>query len=132
MTSVILQTAARGLQPLLLLFSLFLLFRGHHEPGGGFSGGLVAGSAVTLHAIAFGAKAARRALPVEPRTLVGAGLVLALGTAVAPLLAGLPLLTGAWTTLAGIELGTPLLFDAGVYVVVLGASLTVVLTFMEE
>jgi multicomponent Na+:H+ antiporter subunit B len=57
-----------------LLFSLFLLFRGHNEPGGGFVGGLVAATAFALYAIAYGIVRARQALRVDPRTLIGIGL----------------------------------------------------------
>src|SRR4029079_1978652 len=77
---VILPTAARFLLPLLLLFSLFLLVRGHNEPGGGFSGGLVAASAYVLYGFAYGAAEARRVLPADPRALIGAGLLLAVAS----------------------------------------------------
>ncbi|HMN02746.1 MAG TPA: MnhB domain-containing protein, partial [Geobacter anodireducens] len=66
MQSLFLATAVRLLLPLLLLFSLFLLLRGHNEPGGGFVGGLVAAAAFALHALAHGVAAARRVLRVEP------------------------------------------------------------------
>ena len=61
--------------PLLLLFSVFLLLRGHNEPGGGFVGGLVAAAAFALYVIAFGVERARQALLVKPLTLLGAGLL---------------------------------------------------------
>ena len=73
MTSSILRTATRFLMPLLLLFALFLLLRGHNEPGGGFVGGLVVAAAFVLYAIAYGVAAGRRALLVDPSTLLGAG-----------------------------------------------------------
>jgi multicomponent Na+:H+ antiporter subunit B len=56
MTSLILKTTARFLMPFLLLFSVFLFLRGHNEPGGGFTGGLVAAAAFALYSIAFGAE----------------------------------------------------------------------------
>ena len=59
MTSLILQTAARYLLPIMLLFSIFLVLRGHQEPGGGFVGGLVASASLVLYAIAYDAEAAR-------------------------------------------------------------------------
>lgn len=137
MRSLILVTAARLLTPLLLLFSLFLLLRGHNEPGGGFAGGLVAASAFILLAISRDPATARAALRVEPQALMGAGLLVAIGAGVAGLLMGQPLLTGQWIALAlpdgsVLELGTPLAFDIGVYLVVLGATLTMVLTLAEE
>jgi multicomponent Na+:H+ antiporter subunit B len=136
MSSIILQGAARPLVPLLLLFSAYLLVAGHDEPGGGFVGGLVAAAGVVLHAIAFGAPSARRALRADPRTLAGAGLLAALAATWAGPLAGAPPLRGLWTELPGrtalLALGTPVLFDAGVYLVVLGATLSIVLGLSEE
>ena len=78
LTSPIFRTAARLLMPLLLVFSVFLLLRGHNQPGGGFVGGLVAAAAFALYAIAFGVHRARQALLVRPLTLLGAGLLIAL------------------------------------------------------
>ncbi len=127
-TSIILQTATRFLQPLLLLFSFFLLLVGHNEPGGGFAGGLVAAAALILHALAYGVDSARRTLGVDPRTLIGAGLLVAASSGLGALAAGLPLLTGLWRG----GLGTPLLFDAGVYLVVIGGTLLMVFSLMEE
>ena len=73
MTSSILQTAVRFLMPLLILFAVFLLMRGHNQPGGGFVGGLVVSASFILYSIAFGLDAARRALLVGPSTLLGIG-----------------------------------------------------------
>ena len=131
MTSLILRTGARVLMPLLLLFGLFLLLRGHNAPGGGFSGGLVVAAAYALHSFAFGVVAARRALLVDPSRLIGTGLLLALGSALAPLLSGKRFLTSLWLNpIAG--LGTPLVFDIGVFLVVVGVVLTMTFTLAEE
>ena len=96
LTSTIFRTAARLLMPLLLLFSVFLLLRGHNEPGGGFVGGLVAAAAFALYAIAFGVERARQALLVKPLTLLGAGLLIALGSGVPAALRGQPFMTAQW------------------------------------
>lgn len=127
-TSVILSTATRFLQPLLLLFSLFLLFAGHNEPGGGFAGGLVAAAAYVLHALAYGVGPARRSLRVDPRALAAAGLLVAGASGLSALAAGAPFLTGLWSN----GWGTPVLFDLGVYLVVLGGVLLMVFPLMEE
>jgi multicomponent Na+:H+ antiporter subunit A len=137
MTSLILRTAARFLLPLLLLFSLYLLFRGHHEPGGGFSGGLVAAAAFVLYRFAFGAEEAKRALPVNPRVLIGAGLLVAAASGSAALLTERPLMTGLWGQVSvpgvgDLDLGTPLLFDVGVYLAVVGVTLSIILPLAEE
>ena len=137
MPSIILSTATRFLITLLLLLPAFLLLRGHNLPGGGFVAALVAATGVALYAIAFDAAAARRALRVDPRVLIAAGLLVATGSGVLPLLQGRPLLTGLWgqINLPGFDpyfLGTPLLFDVGVFMTVFGVVMTVVFALMEE
>ena len=139
MTSLILRAATRFMLPLLLLFSVFLLLRGHNQPGGGFSGGLVGAAAFALYALAFDVRTARLALWIDPRTFIGSGLLLALGSGVAALAMGQPLLAhGSFWLKAAIpgfgtfELGTPLLFDGGVYLVVLGVALNIILPLAEE
>jgi multicomponent Na+:H+ antiporter subunit B len=133
MTSLILQTAARSLVALMLLFSVFLLLRGHDEPGGGFIGGLVAAAAFALYAVAFDVQSARRVLGVNPQTMIGIGLLLAGGAGVIALLAGREYLTGLWADVelpgfGEVHLGTALIFDIGVFLVVLGVTMLVVLT----
>ena len=132
MTSSILQTATRFLMPLLLLFAVFLLLRGHNEPGGGFVGGLVVASAFVLSSIAYGVSASRRALLVDPATLLGVGLLVAAGSGVPAVLVGLPFMTAAWTTIGvgpvAVDVGTPLVFDLGVFLAVIGVVLTIVFT----
>lgn len=137
MTSLILSTAARYLLPLLLIFSLFILLRGHNEPGGGFIGGLIAAAAFALNAFAFDVRTTRRILRVDPRMLIPIGLIIAWGSAIVPLVSGKPFLTGQWFKLyvpglEALDIGTPLLFDCGVYLLVLGVTLTMILTLAEE
>jgi multisubunit Na+/H+ antiporter MnhB subunit len=135
MTSSILQTAARVLMPLLLLFALFLLARGHNQPGGGFVGGLVVAASFVLYSIAYGVDAGRRALLVSPSTLLGAGLLTALASGLPGVLAGRSFMTARWTELGAapgtIAVGTPLLFDVGVFLTVVGVVLTIVFTLAE-
>jgi len=133
--SLILATTIRLLLPLLLLFSVFLLLRGHDEPGGGFVGGLVAAAAFALHTLAHGAAAGRRMLRVEPRLLIAIGLSTALGSGMFPLLFGQPFLTSFWSDLPAPVIGhagSPLLFDTGVYLVVAGMALMIIFNLMEE
>lgn len=117
--AVILEVAVRGLYPLMLLASVWLLLRGHNAPGGGFVGGLVAVSASAAYAIAFGAQRARARLPLGPPALAAAGVLLALASGLPAALLGLPFLTHLWTTLplgvAELPLSTVMLFDLGVY-----------------
>lgn len=135
--SVILRTAATLLLPLFLLISVYLLIRGHNDPGGGFAGGLLLGAGYILYGVAWGPSAARRILKVEPATLIGAGLgVAALSGLFAMIDAGDPFLAGRWvefTTFDGalVKLGTPLLFDIGVYLLVAGISTAFVFHLQE-
>ena len=135
MTSSILQTAVRLLMPLLLLFAVFLLLRGHNQPGGGFVGGLVVAASFVLYSIAFGVDAARRALLVRPSTLLGVGLLVALVSGLPAVAAGHAFMTALWTTVAAgsmaIAVGTPLVFDVGVFLAVIGVVLTIVFTLTE-
>lgn len=137
MTSIILRLTARVLLPLLLLFSLFLFVRGHNEPGGGFVAGLVAAAAWALYAIAYNPAVARHALRVEPRLLIGVGLALALVSGLPGLIWPGAFLTGVWGTLevpglGAVDVGTPVLFDLGVYVAVFAVTVTIIFALAEE
>lgn len=135
MSSIIFSTATRYIMPLMLLFSVFILMRGHNEPGGGFVGGLIASAAFSLSAIAHGVDAARRRLHADPRNLIGWGLLIAMGSGLVGMLYGSPFLTGLWSTgeipVLG-KIGTPQFFDIGVYLAVLGVVLTIVFTLAES
>jgi multicomponent Na+:H+ antiporter subunit B len=137
MRGLILPTATTYLMPVLLVFSVFLLLRGHNEPGGGFAGGLVAAAAFVLLSIADGVGVARRTLRVDPRSLVGVGLlIMLLSGLVAPLLEGSAYLTSLWWKIevAGrvVSIGTPTLFDIGVYLGVTGTILLISFALEEE
>ncbi len=122
--------------PMLLLFSAFILFRGHNLPGGGFIGGLVASATFILHSYAYDVQSTLALLRISPRTLIGAGLLLALGSGCVSLAIEKPFMTGQWGEIQiGAEqiwhLGTPFFFDVGVYLVVIGAVLTIILSLAE-
>lgn len=135
--SVILAAATRLLMPLLLIFSLFMLLRGHNEPGGGFIGGLIAATAFALHFLAFGREAVKGAVRTEPRVLLAVGLLVAFVSGLwGIVLDGKPFLSGVWATfstpIGDVKLGTPLLFDLGVYLVVLGMGLGMIIDLSED
>lgn len=137
MKSLILRATARFLLPLMLMFSLFLFLRGHNEPGGGFVAGLVAAGGYILYAMAYGVGEMRELLKMDPRSFIPLGLATVLVSALWPVLLGRPLLSGVWGKwnigpLGELKLGTPLLFDLGVYLGVFGVMLTIVLCLMEE
>jgi len=129
MNQLILTTAARTLLPVFVVLSLLVLWRGHNLPGGGFIGGLLAASAFALLALAEGVDAARRHLRFEPLSLLATGLLLAGLSGFLGLFFGAPFLTGYWLPtfelplMGTIHLGTPLLFDLGVYLTVIGFTL---------
>ena len=136
MNSLILRVAARYLHPLLLLYSVFLLLTGHNDPGGGFTGGLVAATSFALYTIAFGVAGARRAMRIRPLRLAGLGVLTALGSGLIGLALQQPFLTGLWVETpfpiwGSLLMGTPVLFDLGVYLTVLGVSTNLLFAFSE-
>jgi multicomponent Na+:H+ antiporter subunit B len=126
--TLLLEVTTRLLFPTILVFSLYLLLVGHYGPGGGFSGGLVAGLAFVLRYIAGGSEEMVAAVPVRPPIVVGMGLAVALLTALAPVLVGGPVLASAkWAVdvplLGHVELQTSLFLDVGVYLLIVGVVL---------
>ncbi|WP_437562166.1 Na+/H+ antiporter subunit B [Sorangium sp. So ce542] len=136
MPSVILRASAPVLMVLLIIVSIYALLRGHHEPGGGFVGGLIIASAFSLHVLAYDVPSTRRLLRVAPQTLMGLGLSTILLSGVIGLVAGGAFLQGVWSTvpvpgLGDVAVGTPVLFDAGVYAAVMGMVLMIILMTAE-
>lgn len=133
--SVILRTVARVMLPLLLLLSLYMLIRGHNLPGGGFIGGLLASLAIILQIVAFGLTYARKALPVNYLALAATGVLVAAVSGLPALFAGMPFLASFWFPypVPGIgKLGTPLLFDLGVFLTVIGVTTQLAFMLAEE
>jgi multicomponent Na+:H+ antiporter subunit B len=133
--SILLQFVTRFLVPAQIAYSLFLLWRGHNEPGGGFSGGLVVVAAIGLYAIAYSPDNVRRILPVDPVSIAGIGIVFAIVAGFMGLVAGDAFLTGLWLEIdlafIHLDVGTPLLFDVGVYLLVIGAGATILFALIE-
>ena len=123
----VLRTVARAVFYLVIVFALHLLLRGHHLPGGGFIAGLTTAIAIILHRVAFDADP----FATDPRRLIPAGLGLAALTGIVPMLLGYPFLKSAYgyvtTPLTGeFEWATAVAFDVGVFLTVVGATLTIV------
>ena len=128
--SVVFEVVARTVFPVLMIFSVYLMFTGHYTPGGGFAGGLVAGLALTVRYLAGGRRELDSAAPVDAGVVLGSGLVVAAASGI------VPVLVGANTFQSGVfDLSVPLLgelhvvtslaFDVGVYLVVIGLALDV-------
>lgn len=132
MNSLILRTGATFVMPLLLVFSVFLLVRGHNLPGGGFAGGLVAAASLTLYGLVNGMGSAKAVMRVSPEIWIAAGLGLAVLSGMPGLLWRGAFLAPIWRTIGGVKLGTPLVFDIGVYLLVIGVVLTMVFALSEE
>jgi multicomponent Na+:H+ antiporter subunit B len=134
MKSIILRTAANYLLPLLLLFAVFILLRGHYLPGGGFVGGLVAAIAFVLHAFANGTESTQKFLAYHPGNMIPVGLAIAVISALVPMYFGQSFLTALWLEdpipVIGM-VGTALFFDIGVFFVVIGVTLTIIFTIAE-
>ena len=135
MNTLIFRTIAPFLTVLMLVFSVFVLLRGHNEPGGGFIGGVIAASALAILGIAEGVAAVRRTLGMDPLGIAGVGLLLSALAGILPFFGNLPFMTGLWATLplglGEADISSVMLFDLGVYLVVTG-TLTAIALALEE
>ncbi|VAW22422.1 Na(+) H(+) antiporter subunit B [hydrothermal vent metagenome] len=136
MKTVIFKTIAPALTAIMIVFSIFVLLRGHNEPGGGFIGGLIAASAIAIYGIAVGVENVRKALKVDPISMAGFGVFIASFAGLLSLGQSLPFLTGLWGYIpfgeTKITVSTPMLFDIGVYFAVVGTIGAVALALEEE
>lgn len=135
--SIFFKFLARLMMPVLLLFSLVLLLRGHNQPGGGFVGGLVGSSSIILMTLAYGADEVRERLRIDFLRAMFYGLALAAVAGLLGLFFGAAFQDALWWKpyiqgVGRLELGTPLIFDAGVYVVVFSVTSSIVMSMAEE
>ncbi len=131
--SAILQIAAKILRPLLIALSVVVFLRGHNDPGGGFIAGLMVGAAEILYMMAFGVSQGRKVIFLNPIKMMGLGLAFSVLSGFPGVLFGVPFMKGEWIDLGmGIKLGTPILFDLGVYCTVIGMLTQTAFLLMEE
>ncbi|MFF3865210.1 Na+/H+ antiporter subunit A [Micromonospora sp. NPDC001898] len=135
--SIVFEVVTRLLFHTIVLFSLFLLFAGHNAPGGGFSGGLVASLALVVRYLAGGRYELAEAAPVSAGTILGAGLAVSVGTGVAALVAGRSVLESVKIDLmlpgvGDLHVVSSLLFDIGVYLIVVGLMLDILRSLGAE
>lgn len=135
MKSLILATIIKALIPLFLIFAIYMFFRGHNQPGGGFIGGLIATIPFMVHSISFGSGETIKAFRIKPIFATSAGLLLATLSGVFSMVVGNPFMTALWSDAALPFIGkpgTPILFDAGVFLIVFGMVLQVTFLLSDE
>lgn len=133
MSSALTQTIARLLLAPTMAVAAAMLVKGYSDVGDGFNAGVIATLGVLTYDLAFGIRETERTLPVRFAPVVAvAGLLLALLTAFVPVLAGEPLLTHApgpgedVIHVGTLELLSAVVFDVGVFLLVLGASVGII------
>ncbi|MFX3675338.1 MAG: Na(+)/H(+) antiporter subunit B [Paenisporosarcina sp.] len=134
---VILQTTTKIIFFIIFLFSIHIFFAGHYAPGGGFVGGLLTASGIVLLLLAFDLKTVMKALPINYTVMTALGLLLALGTAAGSIVFNVPFFTHAFEyfdlpLLGKQSLHTAMLFDTGVYLVVVGVTMTIIQSIGED
>lgn len=130
---VILQTTAKVVFFIIFLFSIHIFFAGHYAPGGGFVGGLLTTGAIILLLLAFDLRTIQQILPFNFTIVTAIGLVLALSTAAGSIFFNVPFFTHAFSDFdlplfGKTSLHTAMLFDSGVYLVVVGSAITIIQT----
>ncbi|QPQ29525.1 Na(+)/H(+) antiporter subunit B [Lysinibacillus sp. JNUCC 51] len=134
---VIIQFTTKIVFFIIFFFSIHIFLAGHYTPGGGFVGGLLTSSAIVLLVLAFDLNTVRKVLPINYTYLTAIGLLLALATAAFPMFLGKPFFTHFFDyfdlpLLGKQSLHTAMLFDSGVYLVVVGVTMTIIQTIGED
>ncbi|MFG6120745.1 Na(+)/H(+) antiporter subunit B [Thalassobacillus sp. B23F22_16] len=134
---LILRTTTTLIAFILFGFSVYLFFAGHNKPGGGFIGGLMTSAAIILMYMAYGMESVAKIIPINFRVVIPIGLLIAVGTGVGSFIFGQPFLSQTFAyfqlpVLGKTELATALLFDLGVYLTVIGVTMTIILTIAQD
>lgn len=134
---VMLQTVTKVVTFIILMFAVHIFFAGHYTPGGGFVGGLLTASAIVLLMLAFGIKTVKKIVPINYVVMTSVGLLVAIATASASILFDVPFFTHAYDyfelpLFGETSLHSALLFDVGVYLVVVGVTMTIIQTIGED
>ncbi|ASF39560.1 multisubunit sodium/proton antiporter, MrpB subunit [Halobacillus alkaliphilus] len=134
---IILRATTTLIAFIILGFSIYLFFAGHNAPGGGFIGGLMTSAAFVLMYMAYGIRSMEKILPINFRYIIPVGLIIALGTGIGSFIFGQPFLSQTYAyfqlpILGKTELATALLFDLGVYLTVVGITMTIILTIAND
>jgi multicomponent Na+:H+ antiporter subunit B len=136
MVELYLRVIDRVLTPLLLVISIVLFLRGHNMPGGGFIAALLASAAIALQILSYGALIVRRRVGPFLQPAIGIGLLLAVSSAIFGILTDGAFFRSVWTTFTvfgqEIEIGTPVFFDLGVFLTVVGVTVSFLLGLSES
>jgi multicomponent Na+:H+ antiporter subunit B len=134
---VILQTVSKAIAFIILTFSIYIFFAGHHNPGGGFIGGLMTASSLVLLYLAYDLETMKKVIPIDFKKVTAVGLFVAVATGMGSFLYDVPFLSHTYDyfdlgILGKTELATALLFDLGVYLTVVGVTMTIILSIGED
>lgn len=136
-TDVIVQTATKTILFIIIIFSLYLFFAGHNQPGGGFIGGLVSASAIVLLAMAFGLRHVKQVILFDFKVMAALGGFIVVFTGLASLFFQVPFLTQTFGSIhlplfGEVTWSTAVLFDLGVFLAVIGVTVTIILSISED
>lgn len=136
MNQNIIQLAEKPIRWLLLIFAVIALLRGHNFPGGGFIGGLLAGLSIVFKSFAYDVESARNSMVISPKNLIGTGLSIVFISLLPSLINQAEFMQAYWTKIEifndiVLKLGTPLIFDIGVFFVVIGIVIHFIFNLSE-
>ncbi|HKL30973.1 MAG TPA: MnhB domain-containing protein [Tangfeifania sp.] len=137
MNSIILQLAAKYLRWLFIIFAVLALIRGHNDPGGGFIGGLLAGLAIVYRGLAYDTFQVKERMQNIPEWFIAGGLFTILLSFAPSLILGKTIMTGVWLKIplplvGELKLGSPFLFDIGVFFTVIGVTVMFVFSLTQK
>jgi multisubunit Na+/H+ antiporter MnhB subunit len=135
MKNIILEKISKLYLIVMVIFSVFVLMRGHNNPGGGFIGGIITATGFIFYGIINGSEKIKKMLVISTIELMGAGLLLGVIALMIPVFRGMEPFTGLWLEFnllsSVVHLGTPLIFDTGIYLVVTGVFLSIIISIMD-
>ncbi|KMY48775.1 Na(+)/H(+) antiporter subunit B [Peribacillus loiseleuriae] len=134
---VILHSVTKAAVVIILTFSIDLFFAGHHDPGGGFIGGLGFASALTLLLLAFDIEWVRENIPIDFKVVTASGVLIAVLTGLGSVVFDAPFLSQTFDyfnlpIFGKTELATAVIFDFGVALAVIGTAVTIILSIAED
>ncbi|MUG22388.1 Na(+)/H(+) antiporter subunit B [Paenibacillus macerans] len=135
--NVILKSVTRVAVVIIFTFSIYLFLNGHHQPGGGFIGGLSTAAAIVLLYLSFGIEKVRENIRIDFKKLAAIGVLIAVGTGMAGAVFGKPFLFQIFghvdlPIFGDTELASAMIFDTGVALAVIGTAVVIILGISED